>query len=95
MPWKMIAQENNIAVFTDRKFRLRLEAFAERVFRVTQTGKDAFLLHGEPMITAAPQACPIRIHADEKIDWTLDGEFGGSYMRADIRNLQRTLHIFH
>lgn len=39
------------------------------------------------------KASHIVIRAEEKIDWTLDGEFGGSVMRADIRNLQKALRI--
>ena len=36
----------------------------------------------------------ILVRAEERINWTLDGEFGGSYMRTEIRNLQKALHIF-
>ena len=39
------------------------------------------------------KASHITICAEEKIDWTLDGEFGGSCMRADIRNLHKALRI--
>ena len=39
------------------------------------------------------KASRIQIRSEERIDWTLDGEYGGSYMRTDIRNLHKTLRI--
>ena len=40
------------------------------------------------------KASRIRISCEEKIDWTLDGEFGGSCKHADIRNLTKKLQIY-
>ena len=35
----------------------------------------------------------IVLHTNEKIKWTLDGEYGGSYKRTVIRNRQQSLKI--
>ncbi len=35
----------------------------------------------------------IKIQAEEKVDWVLDGEFGGSRTEVTIRNLPRCLNI--
>lgn len=35
----------------------------------------------------------LRIMAEEPIPWTLDGEYGGTELRADIENLPRALTI--
>ena len=39
------------------------------------------------------KASHITVCAEEQIDWTLDGEFGGSCMQAEIRNLHKALRI--
>ena len=39
------------------------------------------------------QTSRIEFEFDEEIPWTLDGEFGGSVRRAEIRNRQRALRI--
>ena len=39
------------------------------------------------------KASRITIYADEPLDWTLDGDFGGTFAEADIRNLHKMLHI--
>ena len=39
------------------------------------------------------QTAHIEFEFDEEVPWTLDGEFGGSVCRAEIRNRQRALRI--
>ena len=39
------------------------------------------------------KASRIVIDAEDSIDWTLDGEFGGSCIRAEIRNLSKAIRI--
>ena len=36
----------------------------------------------------------ISLKTDEKIDWTLDGEFGGSYKRVVVNNLHKKMRIY-
>ena len=40
------------------------------------------------------KASRVTISADKEIDWTLDGDFGGTCKEAEIRNLNKALHIF-
>lgn len=35
----------------------------------------------------------VRFHADEDVDWVLDGEFGGSRREAEIHNLRKRIEI--
>ena len=39
------------------------------------------------------QTARIEFEFDQEVPWTLDGEFGGSVRRAEIRNRQRALRI--
>ena len=34
------------------------------------------------------------IESEEEIPWTLDGEYGGSHTRAEIRNEKQALQIY-
>lgn len=35
----------------------------------------------------------LKISSPEPIDWTVDGEYGGSVAQADIRNIQKAFHV--
>ena len=36
----------------------------------------------------------IRLHSDEAVAWTLDGEYGGDHKEVEIRNLHRALNLY-
>ena len=55
MSWTLVENKCGAAVFTDGRYRLRMAAYAPNIMRVTQTGRDAFLLNDDPMITAPMQ----------------------------------------
>ena len=36
----------------------------------------------------------IRIHCDDYVPWTLDGEFGGDQTRVEIDNLHEAMNLY-
>ena len=51
------------------------------------------LREGENDCVSHFRAKRVRITAPEAVDWTLDGEFGGSFTELSIENLQRAVRI--
>ena len=79
--WQLIRQTSDCAVFTDGKFRLRLQAYAPNVMRVTQTGRENFLLRDEPMICAKADGTAITLQ-DEPNGYSLSAGVLGCAMDA-------------
>ena len=63
--WKLTECTGGNAVLTDGAFRLRLQAYAENVVRVTQTGRAEFLLRDEPMIVRGPGGAALELAREE------------------------------
>lgn len=64
MNWQLKEQQSGLAIFAQGQTKLRLEAYAPNIMRVTQTTQDAFALRNEPMITAPAPTAVMALRAD-------------------------------
>ena len=64
MNWQLKEQQSGLAIFAQGQNKLRLEAYAPNIMRVTQTTQDAFALRNEPMITAPAPPAVMALRAD-------------------------------
>ena len=70
--WEYKGIENGGAVYSDGRYRLRLQAYSPELIRVTQTGHDSFTLNDAPMIAQArPAECGLDL-SDEGGAFTAD-----------------------
>ena len=84
---------NDIVQLDDGKFELVL---LRRLHNLTELQEVVSVLMGVGTISSSfivRSASRVRITCEEPVDWSIDGEFGGTHQQADIKVCQRAIEI--
>lgn len=89
--WQLIHQQPHVSIFSDGIFRLRLQAFAPHIIRVTQTSREEFVPASGPMVIQENGDAPLAF-AQEGAVFRLSAGGLGCTLNAKTGALQWTAH---